>query len=68
MDRTGQNRTVVPVLVDKDTSWQDEILDLCFDSIVTGTIPRPKVTKQFPLKATVVLTLVKGTQSLPKKY
>ena len=63
VDRTGQNRTVVPVLVEKDNSWQDQILDLCIDSIVSGTIPRPKVRSQHFVNESHVLIL---SQSIMK--
>ena len=43
VDRSGKNRTVVPILVPKDTTWQDRILDMCVDSLKNGTIPAPKV-------------------------
>ena len=44
VDRSGKNRTVVPLLVPKDTTWQDRILDMCVDSLKNGTIPAPKVS------------------------
>ena len=50
----GKKRTVVPVLVDKDTSWQDEIFDLCHASLVSGNVPKPKVNKQIFLNKTKV--------------
>ena len=43
VDRTGNSRTVVPVLVDKDTSWQDKIVDMCVASLESGSIPNPQV-------------------------
>ena len=46
MDRSGKHRTVVPVMVPKDTSWQDQIVDMCVDSLQTGVIPRPKVDQE----------------------
>ena len=46
MDRTGHSRTVVPVLVDKDTSWQDKIVDICVASLESGNIPSP----QYPIE------------------
>ena len=42
VDRSGQ-RVVVPVMVPKDTSWQDQIVELCVDSLESGNIPDPKV-------------------------
>ena len=42
MDRSGR-RVVVPVMVPKDTSWQEKIVEICVDSIVSGNIPDPKV-------------------------
>ena len=43
VDRSGKNRVVVPVLVPKDTSWQDRILDFCVLSLESGDIPSPQV-------------------------
>ena len=43
VDRSGKNRTVVPALVPKDTSWQDKIFDMCIESLQGGIIPSPKV-------------------------
>ena len=43
MDRSGKNRVVVPVLVAKDTSWQDKILEFCVQSLESGDIPSPQV-------------------------
>ena len=42
MDRSG-NRVVVPVMVRKDTSWQEGIVQLCIDSLESGNIPDPEV-------------------------
>ena len=41
VDRTGTSRTVVPVLVKKDTNWQDKIVDMCVASLETGSVPAP---------------------------
>ena len=43
VDRSSKNRNVVPVLVPKDTSWQDKIFTLCVKSMENDTIPNPKV-------------------------
>ena len=43
VDRSDNNRTDVPVLVAKDTSWQDKIVDLCVGSLESGSIPSPQV-------------------------
>ena len=42
VDRSG-HRVVVPVMVPKDTCWQDKIVELCVDSLESGNIPDPKV-------------------------
>ena len=42
VDRSG-NRVVVPVMVPKDTSWQEGIVQLCIDSLESGNIPDPEV-------------------------
>ena len=42
VDRSG-NRVVVPVMVPKDTSWQEKIVELCIDSLESGNIPDPEV-------------------------
>ena len=42
----GKTRTVVPVLVPKDSSWQDKVLDYCVDSFERGSIPNPEVKSQ----------------------
>ena len=41
-DRVG-NVTVVPVREQKSSAWQDEIFQTCVDSLISGTIPNPKV-------------------------
>ena len=33
----------MPVLVPKDTTWQDRIVNLCVESLESGNIPSPKV-------------------------
>ena len=43
VDRSGKNRVVVPVLVAKDTSWQDRIVEFCEESLESGDIPSPQV-------------------------
>ena len=43
VDRSGKNRVVVPVLVAKDTSWQDRIMEFCVQSLESGDIPSPQV-------------------------
>ena len=43
VDRSSKNRNVVPVLVPKDTSWQDNIFTLCVKSMENDNIPSPKV-------------------------
>ena len=43
VDRSGKNRVVVSVLVAKDTSWQDSIMEFCMQSLESGDIPSPQV-------------------------
>ena len=38
-----RNVTVVPVREQKSSAWQDEIVQTCVDSLISGTIPNPKV-------------------------
>ena len=45
VDRSGCHRTVVPVLVEKDTSWQDRIFDFCVNCVVSGEVPKPEVNQ-----------------------
>jgi len=47
VNRYGDSRTVVPVLVPKDTSWQDKIFDYCVDSLERNRIPH----NEFPIEA-----------------
>ena len=44
VDRSGNARTVVRVLVPKDTTWQDKIVDMCVSGLEEGTIPKPEVS------------------------
>ena len=46
----GNNRTVVPVLVPKDTIWQDKIVDMCVEGLVCGSIPIPQVGAGMKIK------------------
>ena len=39
----GKNMTVVPVKVDKDHSWREEIFLECLDSLENGTTPDVEV-------------------------
>ena len=39
-----KERVVVPVLVEKNTNWQDIIMDACISSLETGDIPNPEVS------------------------
>ena len=43
VDRTGTKATVVQQKVDKDRSYQDNILDLCVGCLDTGMVLTPKV-------------------------
>ena len=44
VDRSGHNRTVVPVRVPKDMGWKISILDKCVECLKTDQIPNPQVT------------------------
>ena len=46
VDRTGLHRTVVPVKIKKDTSWQIRIFEECVECLSTGQIPNPEVSAQ----------------------
>ena len=43
VDRSGTRSTVVPVKVEKDSSWQDAIYNFCIDSLEADQIPNPQV-------------------------
>ena len=45
-DRMG-NVTVVPVREEKTNIWQEEIYEMCVDSLVSGNIPKPEVIEIF---------------------
>ena len=45
-DRMG-NVTVVPVREEKRNIWQEEIYEMCVDSLVSGNIPKPEVIEIF---------------------
>ena len=41
------NVTVVPVREEKTNIWQEEIYEMCVDSLVSGNIPKPEVIEIF---------------------
>ena len=41
------NITVVPVREEKRNIWQEEIYEMCVDSLVYGNIPKPEVIEIF---------------------
>ena len=43
VDRTGKNRTVVPVKVSKTITWQKTIHDQCIGCFASGQFPNPQV-------------------------
>ena len=43
VDRSGQNRTMVPVRVEKDGSWKVSIMEKCVECLRTELIPNPQV-------------------------
>ena len=43
VDRSGHNRTMVPVRVEKDESWKVYIMEMCVESLRSETIPNPQV-------------------------
>ena len=43
VDRSGQNRTMVPVRVEKDGSWKVSIMEKCVECLRTELIPSPQV-------------------------
>ena len=53
VDRTGRNRTVVPVRMEKNHNWQTTILEQCIEGLRSGQIQSPKVLVDFVL---IVLT------------
>ena len=68
VDRSGQNSTVTPLKVEKDTSWQDMILFMCLEGLSSNQMPEPKVIlKQFLSVITnTVLVSCRGRKG-PKK-
>ena len=43
VDRTGTKTTIVPLKEEKDTTWQDSILQMCIDGLVDNNMPQPEV-------------------------
>ena len=43
VDRSGHNRTMVPVRVEKNESWKVSIMEKCVECLRTELIPNPQV-------------------------